>query len=140
MQIVSDPDLCQVLSRSEQHEKHMCNSFVYLCKNIFFFYKIFPRIMTTCLCFLLFLNHCRYIVSICNPQSSGLYGGEDLETAFGFPCKIKCYYNKKKVCAMLRHLGLGSLAVNFCAVDLTVVYLSTIKDIVTKDTYILCST
>lgn len=41
---------------------------------------------------------------------------------------------------MLKRIGLGSLAVNFCAVALTMVYLSTIKDIVTKDTCSLCST
>lgn len=119
-------------------------SFEYLCKN--YFVKNFPRTMKTCLYFLLFLNYCRYIaracckVRICNPQSSGLYRCEELETAFGVPCKIKFYYNKMKVCAMLTHIGLSSLAVNFDTVDLTMVYLSTIKDFVTKDTHGLCST
>lgn len=85
----------------------------------FFFVNSFPRTMATHLCFLLLLNYCRYIVRvcckvrICNPQSSGLYGCEELETAFGFPCKIKSYYDKMKVCAMSKHIGLGSLAVNF---------------------------
>lgn len=41
---------------------------------------------------------------------------------------------------MLTHIGLSSLAVNFDTVDLTMVYLSTIKDFVTKDTHGLCST
>lgn len=40
---------------------------------------------------------------------------------------------------MSEHTGLGSLAVNFHTVDMTVVYLSTIKDFVTKDTCSLCS-
>lgn len=119
-------------------------SFVYFCKNCFV--KNFPRTMKICVCFFLFLNYCRDIVRvcckvrICNPQSSGLYWCEELETAFCVPCKIKFYYKKMKVCAMLNHIGLGSLAVNVYIVDLTMVYLSTIKDFVTKDTHSLCST
>jgi len=101
--------------------------------------------MATCLCFHLFFNYCRYIVRvcckvrICNSQSSGLYGCEEVETAFSFPCKIKHYYNGMKVCAMLKHIGLVSLAVDFHIADLTVVYLSTIKDFVTKDFCSPCS-
>lgn len=57
-----------------------------------------------------------------------------METAFGFLCKIKYYYDKMKVYTLSQYIGLGSFAVKFHTVDLTTVYLSIIRYFVMKDT------
>lgn len=56
-----------------------------------------------------------------------------METAFGFLCKIKYYYDKMKVYTLSQYIGLGSFAVKFHTVDLTRVYLSIIRYFVMKD-------